>query len=87
MKNGTSKLKYWHEKYPTRFGVIFLLLYGMLDVADARWFIPLRAKDPCGGCQWVIISTPSKQNESSTEPQVKTSPYMFLKPTIRKEAN
>ena len=46
MKNGTSKLKYWHEKYPTRFGVIFLLLYGMLDVADARWFIPLRAKIP-----------------------------------------
>jgi hypothetical protein len=38
-------VKQWHEKYPTRFGVIFLLLYGALDVADARWFIPKKIRE------------------------------------------
>lgn len=35
-------MKYWHEKYPFRFGLIFMIVYGCLDVADARWFIPKR---------------------------------------------
>jgi hypothetical protein len=48
-------MKHWHEKYPFRFGVIFMIVYGVLDVADARWFIPRLAKDRCEGCQWIIM--------------------------------
>lgn len=54
-------MKTWHEKYPTRFGIIFLLLYGVLDVADARWFIPktIREAKECElsvSCQsWIKI--------------------------------
>lgn len=53
-------MKHWHDNYPTRFGVIFLLLYGLLDVADARWFIPMLAREAkqCelkGTCNWIQI--------------------------------
>lgn len=49
-------MKYLHEKYPTRFGIVFLLVYGALDVADARWFIPKRYKTCIENCDsWIII--------------------------------
>ena len=54
-------MKYWHETYPTRFGVIFFLVYGLIDVVDARVFIPRKVKEPrvCEmsvSCEnWLII--------------------------------
>lgn len=38
-------MKHWHEKYPFRFGLIFIIVYGLLDVMDARWFIPRTYKN------------------------------------------
>lgn len=61
-------MKHWHEKYPFRFGVIFMLVYGVLDVADARWFIPklARSTTKCednGTCNWIITFDRKKNDE------------------------
>ncbi len=61
-------MKQWHENYPTRFGIIFLLLYGAIDVADARWFIPkkIREAKECElsvSCQnWIITKEADNDN-------------------------
>lgn len=38
-------MKYWHEKYPFRFGLVFMLVWGALDVLDARWFYPKKIRE------------------------------------------
>jgi hypothetical protein len=41
-------MKKWYEEKPFTFGIVFLISYVMLDVADARWFIP-RMRPVCNG--------------------------------------
>lgn len=41
-------LKNLFEKYPIRFSIIFAIIYIIIDVADARWFIP-KMRDKCRG--------------------------------------
>lgn len=41
-------MQYLYEKYPVKMGLFFIILYTLVDVADARWFIP-RMRDKCTG--------------------------------------
>ena len=41
-------MKKWHEEKPFTFGIVFLISFIFLDVADARWFIP-RMRPVCNG--------------------------------------
>lgn len=41
-------MKKWYEKDPVKHGLILLTLFGVLDVADARWFIP-HIRPVCNG--------------------------------------
>lgn len=75
-------MKYWHDKYPTRFGIIFLLVYGILDVADARWFIPKRYKND--QTEWVILKEPAHDDiqghGSGVDYRRPPNPMLFRKP-------
>ena len=41
-------MRKWHEEKPFTFGIVFLISFIFLDVADARWFIP-RMRPVCNG--------------------------------------
>ena len=41
-------LQKWHDSDPMTFGIIFIFLYGALDIIDSRWFIP-RMRPVCNG--------------------------------------
>ena len=41
-------MKKWHEEKPFTFGIVFLISFIILDVSDARWFIP-RMRPVCNG--------------------------------------
>ena len=41
-------MRKWHEEKPFTFGIVFLISFIFLDVADAKWFIP-RMRPICNG--------------------------------------
>lgn len=63
-----TDMKYWHEKYPFTFGIIFMIVWGALDVVDARWFIPRRYNnDPT---PWVIDKDKKDVNIQGHGPRI-----------------